>query len=277
MTTPPNLPRYAYSNAHPTAGAQLAALAAMLDPVSRQRLVGFGDLRGKRCLVVGAGGSGLPGWLADRVGPTGSVTATDIDVRHIPHHDRMTVVEHDITTGPPPGGPWDIIHARLVLMHLAAREVVLALLADALTDRGVLLIEDWLLDPRRAVLAAHRAHDADVYSRYQHAVIDILTTYGTDPDWATRIHTTMRGIGLSRVDTRIDAPVWTPGGPVMVLTEVTVAKHRDRLLAAGLTSDNLITVESLATALNSGLVVRGHQLYSTAGRRRSPRDDASRM
>jgi SAM-dependent methyltransferase len=258
---------YAYDNAHPTAAKQHSALSATLDPVSQARLTGFGDLRGKRCLIVGAGGSGLPGWLAARVGDGGRVTATDIDTRHIPADPRVVVVEHDITTGLPPGGPWDIVVARLVLMHLPDREQVLAQLADGLAPGGILLIEDWYLDTRHAVLAAFGVHAGDVYARYQRAVVDILATCGTDPTWAVRIHATMRNIGLTRVDTRIDSPVWTPGSPALELTEVTIAQHRDALRVAGLTADDLATVEQLATTLNSGLVVRGHQLYSTAGRR----------
>ncbi|GFJ88571.1 hypothetical protein [Phytohabitans rumicis] len=50
-------------------------LAATLDPFSVGRLTGLPDLAGARCLELGAGGSAVPVWLADRVGPMGEVVA----------------------------------------------------------------------------------------------------------------------------------------------------------------------------------------------------------
>src|SRR6266508_2554235 len=124
---------YSYDNDHPSAATQHHALSMLLDPVSTSHLeTAVGDFTGARCLEAGAGGSHLPVWLAERVGPTGLVIATDLQPQHIPHHTRVQVLRHDLRTGQVPGGPFDIIHARLVLIHLRERLRVLAELAAQL-------------------------------------------------------------------------------------------------------------------------------------------------
>lgn len=256
---------YAYDNSHATAVDQHDVLSQLLDPVTISRLHALvGELSGKRCLVVGAGSSGLPGYLADRAAPGGSVTATDIDTSHLTERPGLAVVEHDITTGPPPGGPYDIVCARLVLMHLPSRVEVVGRLAEALAPGGLLLVEDWYLDASNAVLDAPDEKAFEVYRRYQEAVVANLSSFGTDPTWAARTPRTMREAGLVGIDTHIESPVWTHdfGLP---LTSVTAVQHRDKLTRFGVSGEDLDEVLRLVSDPDSGLVTRGHHLYSTAG------------
>ncbi|MFD9042407.1 class I SAM-dependent methyltransferase [Streptomyces bottropensis] len=61
--------------------------------------------------------------LAERVGPTGHVLATDIDTSW-PAAATAPQVElrrHDVAVDEPPHGPFDLAHARLVLVHVADR------------------------------------------------------------------------------------------------------------------------------------------------------------
>ncbi|BCJ64686.1 class I SAM-dependent methyltransferase [Polymorphospora rubra] len=262
----PNRP-YAYDNDHPAAPNQLASLAALLDDVTIGRLTQL-DLRGRRCLEIGAGGSALPAWLATEVGPAGHVVATDIQPRHVPTHPRLTPLAHNIITDPVPEPPYDLIHARLVLMHLPQREQILTRLADALAPGGVLCVEDWAIQPDTAVIDAPTTAARTLFAVYQHAVArDILTAAGTDPTWAIRIHPTMRAAGLRDLDTAIHAPVWHAGSPGLALVTVNIAQHRARLTTGALTDTDLDEIARLATDPGSGLVVRGHQLYSTIGRK----------
>ncbi|MFB6394184.1 class I SAM-dependent methyltransferase [Polymorphospora lycopeni] len=258
---------YAYDNDHPAAPNQLASLAALLDDVTIGRLAHL-DLRGRRCLEIGAGGSAVPAWLAEEVGPGGHVFATDIRPAFIPRHPRLTALAHDIATDPVPKPPYDLIHARLVLMHLPQRERILARLADALTPGGVLCVEDWAIQPDTAVIDAPTTGARTLFAVYQHAVArDILAAAGTDLTWAVRIHPAMRAAGLRDLDTAIHTPVWYAGSPGLALVSVNIAQHRDRLTTGALTDTDLDEIARLATDPASGLVVRGHLLYSTIGRR----------
>ena len=59
-------------------------------------------------------------WLAGRVGGSGSVLATDIDISGLSGlgQANITVACHDLERESVPGAGFDLIHARLVLEHL---------------------------------------------------------------------------------------------------------------------------------------------------------------
>ncbi|MEJ3750112.1 methyltransferase domain-containing protein [Actinomycetes bacterium KLBMP 9797] len=262
---------YAFDNDAVDALRQHACLAALLDSVSIQRLGGLDRMDGARCLDVGAGGSAVPVWLADRVGRTGEVVATDIKPRHVPPHPRIRVLTHDVTVDPLPAGEFRLIRTRLLLMHLPERERVLRRLAKALPPGGTLVVEDWYLWLDDMVLAAPTTRDAKLVTRFRRLLVeDILAASGTDPYWAARVHAMMSAAGLVEVDTAIDTPVWTAGTPGALLNAVCLSRFRDRFLAAGLTATDLERVRQLMTDPGSGLVLRGHPLFSTMGHKPLP-------
>ncbi|MEV0392918.1 methyltransferase domain-containing protein [Polymorphospora rubra] len=258
---------YAYDNDQPSARRHLASLAKALDDFTIGRLNHL-DLTGRRCLEIGAGGSDVAVWMAAQAGPAGSVTATDLKPQHVNRHPQLTVLSHDITTDPIPDGPFDLIHARLVLMHLPQREHILTNLAAALAPGGVLLVEDWHATADAVVLDAPTDDDRNLFTTYQRAVNQrVFQASGSDPQWSLRLHQQMRLAGLHDIDTVINAPVWHSGSPGLILALTAIAEHRDRLHAAGLTDADLTRVERLLISPDGGLVVRGHQLYSVRGRR----------
>ena len=108
------------------AAEQFDALQTVLDPLTTARLTELGIAPGARCWEAGAGGGSIARWLADRVGPAGLVVATDRDTSQLRpsgnlHVDRHDLREHSV----PDGGPFDLVHARLVLLHLPQRREIL--------------------------------------------------------------------------------------------------------------------------------------------------------
>ncbi|MGW5611366.1 class I SAM-dependent methyltransferase [Streptomyces sp. NPDC003753] len=98
---------------------------------------------GSRCWEVGAGGPGIQEALAAAVGPTRHVLATDIDPSWLKAGDGYEVRRHDVAVDPPPEpGTFDLVHARLVLVHVPDRAHALATMAAALRPGGWLLVED---------------------------------------------------------------------------------------------------------------------------------------
>ncbi len=63
--------------------ARLRSLGALFDRASVRYLAELGVDEGWRCLEVGCGAGGIAFWLADRVGRTGWVLATDLDTHFI--------------------------------------------------------------------------------------------------------------------------------------------------------------------------------------------------
>jgi 2-polyprenyl-3-methyl-5-hydroxy-6-metoxy-1,4-benzoquinol methylase len=252
-----------YSEMHHT------ALTALLDPVSTQRTLDLfgGDLSGRRCLEVGAGGGGYAVWLADQVGETGHVTALDLKPELIPTHPNISIVQHDLMAAAPPGGPYDLIHARLTLGHLPRREEILHDLVSALAPGGTILIEDW--DASRVaemVMSAPDEEAARLYTRYQETVgLKVFGRAGTDRTWARRIHDRMVKEGLVDIDTTINARTWAGGSTGSRLVVSTIGQTYPVLLEAGLTEDELNQLRVLLD--DPRLVLAGFLLYSTSGKK----------
>lgn len=96
---------YLLANRQTEAGERFDAFAALFDPTTFRHLEGLGAGPGWRCWEVGAGGTSVVSWLAERVGPTGKVVATDIDTSLIAGAARppVEVRVHDVGAEEPPG------------------------------------------------------------------------------------------------------------------------------------------------------------------------------
>ncbi len=137
--------RYVYAaNPHAAELERLRLLEARYDPVTRDRLRTAGPLAGARCLEVGAGAGSVARMLADLVGPTGLVVATDADPRFLRNIevDNIEVWEHDILADDLEPAAFDLVHCRALLRHLPEPERALARMATALRPGGWLLVED---------------------------------------------------------------------------------------------------------------------------------------
>ncbi|MEU4422876.1 class I SAM-dependent methyltransferase [Actinoplanes sp. NPDC024001] len=257
---------YSFDNDDPAAAERHELLAEMNDPFTVARLTALGDLTGRRCLELGAGGGSIAGWLAARTGPGGRVLATDLNPRHLPVDRGYTVLRHDLTSEPVPDPPWDLIHARLVLAHLPGRATILQRLAEALAPDGILLVEDWASAYPGIVLAAPDAAAADLVERYHRILVGrLLPANGADPAWGGRAHAAMIAAGLAGVHTEIRAESWAGGTAGARLIAVNVAQTGAGLRAAGLTERELTRLCRLA--VDPALVIRSHFTYSTMGRR----------
>jgi hypothetical protein len=60
--------------------------------------------------------------LAEQVGPGGRVLAIDIDTAWMESASGYEVRRHDVGLDPPPVGPFDLVHARLLLVHVPRRD-----------------------------------------------------------------------------------------------------------------------------------------------------------
>jgi SAM-dependent methyltransferase len=256
---------YAFDNDDPIAAKRLDLLSAVLDGFTTARLSSLGDLTGRRCLEVGAGNGSIVGWLAEQAGPSGRVLATDINTSHIPPDSGYEVVRHDLTADPLPDGPWDVIHARLVLGHLPGRHEILGRLAAALDPGGALAIEEWDDSHAGLVLAAPEPEAATLFPAYLTAVEQTLNAGGVDHDWPWQVHAAMITGGLVDVDTVVHARSW-PGGSAGALHHAAnISLLRTRLLEAGMTGEQLDRLSEFLR--DPRMVVRGLLTISTIGRR----------
>ncbi|MEV6928941.1 class I SAM-dependent methyltransferase [Dactylosporangium sp. NPDC051485] len=254
--------RYSFNNDDPESVGRHSHLSDILDGLTFRRLATVGDLAGKRCLEVGAGGGSVARWMAEQ---GGDVLATDLNVRHVPVGAGFRVLRHDLATEPVPDGPWDLIHARLVLLHIPQREEILARLAASLAPGGAIVVEDWATEFGRLCLSAPDAGTAGIIEHYRDLLVNtVLPARGNDPTWAASVHERMVGLGLE-AQTVVEAESWPGGSPGALLIAANVAQLRDDFMAAGFTEEH---IERLYAAVRDPrLVVRGHFTYSTIGRR----------
>jgi SAM-dependent methyltransferase len=173
---------YLLANSGSETQTRFASLSELFDPGTIRHLDSRGVSWGWRCLEVGGGGGSVANWLADRVGPTGHVLATDIDPRFLEllKHPHIEVLRHNIATDPLPEAAFDLVHTRLVLLHIPQREEALERMIAALKPGGWLVVEEYdsasmppepAVSPGEVLLGAHVAmmrlfEDAGINRRY---------------------------------------------------------------------------------------------------------------
>ncbi|WP_100448951.1 class I SAM-dependent methyltransferase [Glycomyces xiaoerkulensis] len=233
--------RYTLDNDAEQARARFDVLARRYDPHTRDCLERAGLAPGMRCLEVGGGGGSVAAWTAERVGPTGSVLATDINphrMQSLPDIDNLTVLRHDIVRDELPRGHFDLVHARLVLLHVAERRTALANMVAALRPGGRLLVEDF--DCSR--IPIRRAPNADAISLFRAvhaALMDVIADHGADPVWAERAGAALAEAGLVDLDTDTFSEPWPGGEEGITLHRANTAQLAEEIQAAGVAEDDL--------------------------------------
>lgn len=167
---------YLYPNADAAALDRLRGLESIEDEGTIEALADLGDLKGARCLEVGAGAGSIAQWLARQVGPSGFVLATDLDARHLQPlaGGNLEVRTHDVLRDPLPEATFDLIHVRHVLIHLNVRaDEAYARLVRALKPDGVLLCEESDFEGAGAT----NATPADLRHAYNGGVEALLALY----------------------------------------------------------------------------------------------------
>jgi SAM-dependent methyltransferase len=192
---------YALDNSAAQAVDRFDALSELFDEGTIRHIEDLGAAKGWQCLEVGGGGGSIATWLSDRVGPSGKVVVTDINTRFLDTLNRpnLEVRRHNIVSDPLPEAAFDLVHARLVLMHLPERDAVLMRLIKALKPGGWLLDEEF--DAAALMFAPDVNNDGSILKSY-FAVSQVLTERGVDLSFGSSLYRRLRGFGLEQVGNR---------------------------------------------------------------------------
>ncbi|MER7456658.1 class I SAM-dependent methyltransferase [Micromonospora sp. NPDC126480] len=269
MPTGTSETEYTFDSGAPEAVPQLRALESFLDPITAARIAPPVLVPGGVCWEVGAGGGSVARSMARAVGPAGQVLATDIDTARLVPAANLEVRRHDVRSEPPPGEAFDLIHARLVLLHLPERRRVLGALAGALAPGGWLVIEEFDCTAPLRVLTAPSDDAAKLFGQVTDAMLGILQSHGADLAWAQDVHAELVTAGLVEVDTVTRSESW-PGGSIGAsLYETNSRQLEPELLDAGLSPGQLNAFRLLLR--DPAVAVMSYQFVSTRGRRPAPR------
>jgi SAM-dependent methyltransferase len=212
-------------------------LGKLLDAPTTWRLERRGLTPGMRCLELGAGSGSIANWLAAR---TREVVAVDIDTTQL--YDVAPGVEvhrHDLRDGLPVDGPFDLIHARLLLLHLPEREQILTRLVDALAPGGHLVLGDITGRPLDVVAVPEPA-DRDLWEKVQHLSHHVVSpARGVSWTWAGETPERMSAAGLVDVDVMQYSQTTAGGTDGCLLHRNLNQQAEPLLLAAGATQDEL--------------------------------------
>ncbi|MYU21635.1 methyltransferase domain-containing protein [Streptomyces sp. SID8352] len=228
---------YLLDNRRSEAAERFDAFATLFDPTTFRHLEALGVGPGWRCWEAGAGGTSVVSWLAKRVGPTGHVVATDIDTSRLAPAARppVEVHRHDVGADEPPGDGFDLVHARLLLVHVPDRDRALRSMIRALRPGGRLLVED--ADPALQPLPCPDEHGPEqrLANRLRQGFRDLLAERGADLSYGRRLPRLLREAGLRRVEADAFFPVASDA--CAALESATVRHVRDELVAAGAATD----------------------------------------
>lgn len=198
-------PAYPLVNAHEHEAARLGHLQSLSDPITVRWLEDLGVAGGWRCVELGAGAGSIAEWLADRVGPDGTVTAVDRDTSQLGSlaaRPNVTVVEADLCGLELPPASVDLVHSRAVLMHLGCPDEVVRASVSALAPGGVIFFEESDGAPALEV--------ADPPGPYARVMLPIARRW----TWAKGVAASLESLGLTDVRDDVRADPLVGGSPV---------------------------------------------------------------
>jgi SAM-dependent methyltransferase len=240
---------------------RLAGIEAAADLISNDVLARLGIGPGWRCAEVGAGGGSLAQWLADRVGDTGQVVATDLDLGYLKAVEapNLQVLQHDLTVDDRPGEPFDLVHTRLVIEHLPDPVGAVQRLAGWVRPGGWLVVEagDWS--------TRYEITSSEVFDAVLVAVQKFLASAGFAPMFGRRLPVLFRDHGLVDVGCEARNRMLRGGTPEMEFFTLTIERARTAMVAAGLISDDNVAA-ALTLCADSSFAVMSPALVSTWGR-----------
>ena len=143
MTT---LRHYILDDAATVEYQRLDLMSKILDPWTRGYMSALGIGQGWHCLELGGGNGSISEWLCAAVGPSGSVTAADINTAllELVPAQNLTVQQMDVRTDAPRTNTYDLVSCRALLHQVAEQApAVLEKMAAAVRPGG------WLLDKSR--------------------------------------------------------------------------------------------------------------------------------
>jgi SAM-dependent methyltransferase len=256
---------YLLDNQQVEAGQRFDALSVLFNPSTFRHAQALGLTAGWAVWEVGAGSPSVPAHFASQVGPEGYVLATDIDTSWLGGPETSYEVRrHDVGLEPPPEGVFDLVHARLVLVHVTQRGRALASMIAAVKPGGWLLLEE--ADPALQPLVCpdESGAEQELANRMKHGFRMLLAERGVDLAYGRKLPRLLREAGLSEVQSDAYFPV---GGPACTeLERATVEQVRDRMVAAGIASDAELE-QHLSNVMSGRLDLATSPMVSAWGRK----------
>jgi SAM-dependent methyltransferase len=258
-------PGYVFDNAAEQAGARFSALSEIFDPGTIRHLSERGVDQGWHCLEVGGGNGSIAAWMSTRVGPRGHVLVTDLDPRFLEAAKlpNVEVRRHNIVTDPLPEGAFDLVHSRLVLLHLPERDKALRRMIAALKPGG------WLVDEEfdsASLLADPVANPAEVLPKTQLALMRVVEDRGVERRCGRLVLGRLRAHGLVATGAEARIFMWQSGSAGTSLMGANFQQLRADMIKAGYITEDEFE-QDLAHLQASDFLTLSPIMWTAWGRR----------
>lgn len=254
---------YAFDNKAPETKLRFGGLEAAYDPVSFRHLEPYA-LPGFRCLEVGGGGGSVARWMSERVGDHGRVVVTDINTRFLEGvaSPNVEVREHDIVSDPLGEEAFDLIHTRLVLLHLPERERVVGRLVSALKPGGWLVLQEFDSVSTRAEPATF---DSEQLIPTLVALQNLLVARGADIRFGRKLFPLLESAGLTDVEAEGHVMMIRGGSPAASVQRANFEQMHAALVEGGLTEEQFLA--DLARLSDPAVLWPSQTLWTVHGRK----------
>jgi SAM-dependent methyltransferase len=224
----------------------LVAQAEVYASEAEQLLDEIGLAAGTHAIDVGCGVLGVLALLAERVGEGGRVVGLDREPRILALAQALAeerglvveLIEADASQTGLPGGSFDLVHARTLLLNVGNPSEIVAELVTLARPGGVVAVQEpdscgWVCDP------PHPAWDI-----LRSAVTGAYRRNGKDFDIGRRAGRLLRAAGLEDVHIRSTTRVTRAGDYYQTFLLSLVHLVRDDILAGAITADELDSYSS---------------------------------
>ncbi|HEV2580213.1 MAG TPA: methyltransferase domain-containing protein [Ktedonobacteraceae bacterium] len=270
---------YIFDNAGQQVSQRFTSLETLYDPWTIRHLEATGIGTGWQCWEVGGGGGSIATWLGERCGPTGYALVTDIDPRYLVEiasldHAHIDIQRHDIGTDSLPARTFDLIHARLVLIHVPAREAALQRLVMALKPGGWLVVEDFDSTLINSGFPTADAADTVLFQRVAAAQNRLMAARSGELAlaWGRSLYRRLRAHGLVDVDMEGYLTVRKGGSPGARLHRANFEQIREEVVNAGFITDEEIA-QALTLLDDPDFAIGAPIMFTAWGRRAWPMAD----
>jgi len=221
---------YLFPNSDAEAAARFAALSELFDNISIGHLRRLRVRAGWQCLEIGAGSGSIAKWLAECVGQTGYVLATDIDSRFLERLQltNVEVRQHNVAHDDLDEGIFDLVHSRLVLHHVPERERALQRMISALKPDGWILLED---HDSTSMPPDPVGSNGEVLLKTQLAAGKVLDDGGVNRSYGRLLLGRLRDYGLTDVGAEAHASMWQGGSAGAAILRANFQQLRDQIIS----------------------------------------------
>jgi SAM-dependent methyltransferase len=219
---------------------RLEILQKIFDLWTQQNLIEIGIDTSWHCLEVGCGAGSIMNWMVDRVGDSGKVVAVDLDTRFVDRicKPNLEIRTWDIAKDKLELETYDLIHTRVVLMHVLDRPAALNNLISALKPNGWLLLEE--ANFSTLVAGTINKVDREVIERIFDASKQMLANLGADPLFGGKLPALLQNSGLQNIDTNTNAAMFRGRSDRARIWQMAIAQTVPKLIDTKIVSQTEI-------------------------------------